>query len=62
MEVKSEKPRGRMIACTSMGGLADDGENSVLETAECVRRLFQDEALDVVKRRDNGFDIFLNKK
>lgn len=57
VEVQAEKPRGRMVACTSMGGLVDD-ENSPMATVEQVRRLFEGEELDIVKREDNGFDIY----
>lgn len=58
MEVPSKKPRGRMIACTSMDGLASGGEDCVLATVEHVRRLFPGEELDVVRRKDGGFDVY----
>lgn len=58
METQEEKPRGPMVACTSMGGLTDDGENSPRATVEQVRRLFKDEELHVVQRGDNGFDVY----
>lgn len=58
METQEVKPRGRMIACTSMDSLASDGEDFVLATVEHVRRLFPGEELDVVRRKDGGFDVY----
>lgn len=58
METQEEKPRGRpMIACTRMG-LANDGDDFLIATIEQVRRLFPGEELDVVRREDDGFDVY----